>query len=72
MKIKSAVITGMPRSLFDSMPEVIVTFEDGTVKKLFSFYPDEIQFRSDEFIGLTEGEAFDLRHKKDVAFLKSN
>jgi len=53
------------------MPEVLATFGDGTTKTLFAFYPDEITFRASEFIGLTEEEAEALRHRKDVAFLKS-
>ena len=75
MKITSAIITAMPRpmpeGMFDPMPEVVATFEDGTTKPLFSFYPDEITFQASEFIGLTEEEAKALRHRKDVAFLKS-
>ena len=75
MKITSAVITPMPRpmphGMSDPMPEVIATVDNGTTKALFSFYPDEITFLPSEFIGLTEAEAQDLRHRKDVAFLKS-
>ena len=75
MKITSAIITAMPRpmpeGMFDPMPEVVATFEDGTTKPLFSFYPDEITFQASEFIGLTEQEAKALRHRKDVTFLKS-
>jgi molybdopterin-guanine dinucleotide biosynthesis protein A len=75
MKIISAIITAMPRpmpeGMFDPMPEVVATFEDGTTKPLFSFYPDEITFQASEFIGLTEQEAKALRHRKDVTFLKS-
>ena len=45
MKIKSAIITPMPRpmpdGMFDPMPEVVATFEDGSTKRLFSFFPDE-------------------------------
>ena len=70
MKIISAIITKMPRpmphGMFDPMPEVIATFEDGSSKSLFSFYPDEISLRASEFIGLTEEEARALRHKRDV------
>ena len=72
MKIKSAIITAMPKSLFDPMPEVIATFEDSSEKSLFSFYPDEIQFKDNEFIGLTEDQARDLKRKKDLAFLRSS
>ena len=75
MKIISAIITPMPRpmpqGMFDPMPEVVATFEDGSTKTLFQFYPDEISFRASEFIGLTEQEAMALRHRKDVAFLQS-
>ena len=75
MKITSAIITPMPRpmpeGMFDPMPEVVTTFEDGTTRTLFSFYPDEITFQASEFTGLTEEEANALRHRKDAAFLKS-
>jgi len=71
MKIIKAHITDMPKSMFDSMPEVHVTFEDGSSKKLFEYYPDEISFTSDEFIGLTEEEARSLKGKKDRAYLRS-
>ena len=75
MKITSAIITAMPRpmplGMSDPTPEVIATFEDGSSKTLFSFYPDELSFRASEFIGLTEAEALSLRHRKDVAYLQS-
>ena len=70
MKIASASISAMPKNFFDAMPKVTATFEDGSKRDLFSFYPDEISFTADEFIGLTEQEAYDLRHKKDVAYLQ--
>ena len=75
MKITSAIITPMPRpmpeGMFDPMPEVVATFEDGSTKSLFSFYPDEILFRASEFVGLTEQEALGLRHRKDIAYIQS-
>jgi hypothetical protein len=70
MKIVSAVISPMPKKIFDPMPKVTATFEDGSIKELFEFYPDEINFTSEEFIGLTEKEAHSLHYKKDVAFLQ--
>ncbi len=70
-KIYSAIITAMPKSMFDPMPKVVVTFDDGFTKELFSFYPDEIMFCPEEFIGLTEAEAKELRGKKDLAFLRA-
>lgn len=75
MKIVSAEIGPMPRpmpeGMFDPMPSVHVTFEDGSSKRLFEFYPDELNFREGEFIGLDESEALDLCRKKDVEFLQS-
>lgn len=71
MKIKEAKIGPMPKALFDPMPTVKVTYEDGTEETLFSYYPDEISFQEKEFVGLTRDEAFALRHRKDVAWLQS-
>jgi hypothetical protein len=71
MKIVSASIGPYPKSMFDPMPTVSATFEDGTMQKLFSFYPDEISFSPEEFIGLTEREAVALFHRKDVSYLQS-
>jgi hypothetical protein len=43
----------------------------GSELKLFEFYPDEIQFRADEFVGLTVVQAHQLHHDRDVAWLRS-
>lgn len=71
MKITSARITPMPKSLFDPMPEVFVTLENGEEVALFSYYPDEISFTPNEFVGLTIEEARHLKFKKDKAYLTS-
>ena len=75
MKIKSVTITPIPRpmpqGMFDPMPEVIATLEDGTTKTLFSFFPDEVSFRASEFVGLTEEEAHSLFQQKDTAYLRA-
>ena len=75
MKITNATITAMPRpmpqGMFDPMPEVIATFEDGSTKNLFAFYPDEVSFQASEFVGLTEEEAHSLFQKKDTSYLRS-
>ena len=63
MKITSAIIT--------PMPEVIATFENGSSKSLFTFYPDEISFRESEFVSLTEEEAHSLFQQKNTAYLCS-
>jgi len=69
----SSIPRPKPRGLFDPMPVVTATFDDGTTKDLFSFYPDEIHFENEggELIGLTETEAHMLRHKKDVEYLRA-
>ncbi len=46
-------------------------FTDFSERRLFSFYVDELCFSNDELIGLTEAQAHELRHSKDVAYLRS-
>ena len=71
-RIVSVVIGPYPKSFLDFvMPKVTATFEDGTVEVLFAFYPDELSFSQQEFVGLTREEAGQLRHQKDVAYLRS-
>lgn len=75
LKIVSARISKMPRpmpeGMFDPMPEVHVTTEDGREHYLFSYYPDEISFNEKEFVGLSLDEAKRLKFKKDKAYLQS-
>ena len=71
MKIVKARITAMPSSFLDPMPEVFATLEDGSEVRVFDFYPDEISFRPEEFVGLTVQEAYNLKSKKDRAYLRS-
>jgi len=51
------------------MPKVFVTTEDNKEHFLFSYYPDEISFTPQEFIGLTKVEACNLHMSKDTAYL---
>lgn len=75
MKIVSVEIGPYPRpmplGLADPMPTVTATFADGSVKDVFSFFPDEINFSAQEFVGLTEIQALELRTRKDIAYLQS-
>jgi hypothetical protein len=61
----------MPMSFFEKMPEVHVTYSNGVKEMLFSYYPDEIFFKKEEFLGLTRGQAMELFHKKDVSYLRN-
>ena len=70
MKIKKAIISKMPESFFDPMPSVSVVYEDDTSEELFEYFPDEISFTPEEFIGLTAREALDLKMKKDREYLR--
>ncbi len=68
MKVISSRITEQPKSLFDPMPQVWVTMENGQEEFLFDYYPDEISFTPNEFVGLTIEEC---RHLKFVNPLPS-
>ena len=61
----------MPDGLNDQMPYVKVKFDNGEEKTLFEFYPDEITFTEEEFIGLTEESARKLKFEKDKIFIQS-
>lgn len=71
--IIAARITAMPKEMFDPMPMVMVKYEDDpeTEYVLFEYYPDEISFSADEFIGLTNEQARRLKYTKDREYLRS-
>jgi hypothetical protein len=71
MKVIKSRITEQPKSLFDSMPRVFVTTEDGIEHFLYQYYPDEISFTENEFIGLTLQECSELYTKKDLNYLRT-
>jgi len=71
MKVISCRITEQPKSLFDPIPQVYVTWENGVEEFLFDYYPDEISFTSNEFIGLTLPQCYHLKFKKDKHYLTS-
>jgi hypothetical protein len=60
-----------PLGFLDPMPVVVATFDDGSRRELFSFYPDETRFDEGELVGLTEDEARELRRTKDIAYLQA-
>ena len=71
MKVVSARITDQPKNFFDPMPQVHVTMENGEEEFLFEYYPDEISFTPDEFVGLTIDECRHLKFVKDKRYLQS-
>ena len=69
--IKKAKIGPYPKEITDrKMPEVKVTYVDGTEEVLFEFYPDEIDFTEEEFVGLTRSSAKRLKFEKDREWLR--
>jgi hypothetical protein len=71
VRVEYSMPRAKPLGLADPMPIVHATFDDGTRKDLFSFYPDEIRFDEGELVGLTEAAAHELYRAKDVAYLRT-
>jgi hypothetical protein len=69
-RIISVVISPIPREVWEPLPVVTATFDDGSTRELFSYFPDEISFLPGEFVGLTEDEARALKAKKDGTYLR--
>jgi len=67
----SSIPRPKPLGLFDPTPVVTATFDDGSRKRLFSFYLDEIVFDEGDLVGLTEAEAHDLYRRKDTSYLRT-
>ncbi|MFT6266239.1 MAG: hypothetical protein ACJAWS_002401 [Oleiphilaceae bacterium] len=63
-------VSKTPYSPFSPLPGVNATFSNGVTKRLFSFNPDDLDFKTNkEFIGLTEIEASNLMFDKNISFL---
>jgi hypothetical protein len=69
--IVSARITPLPKRIGDPLPEVWATFSDGTEKMLFTYFPDEISFQEEDFLGLDEEEARLYKFGRDRSYLQS-
>lgn len=70
-KVTKCRITEQPKDFFDPLPKVMITLDNGTEECIFDYYPDEISFTPDEFIGLTIGECRRLKFNKDKQFLQN-
>ena len=51
--------------------DVHVMYNDGSVEKIFDYYPDELTFTEREFIGLTKREAIALFRYRDMIYLRN-
>lgn len=69
-RIISVVISAIPREVWEPLPAITATFDDGSTRKLFSYFPDEISFLPRELVGLTEDEARALKAGKDSVYLQ--
>lgn len=69
--------TGMTRDELESLCGTIsdcalsAIFDDGSTRKLFSFFIDELAFFDADLIGKTEGEAHQLHHARTIAYIQS-
>jgi hypothetical protein len=70
-KIVKARIEPGSGGIFGTLPQVMITLEGEEEQRLFDYYPDEISFTADEFIGLTRAQAVELKFNKDKAYLQS-
>ena len=51
---------------------ISVVYDDGSVEERLScYYPDELYFSEDEFVGLTRQEALDYVSYKDKLYLQT-
>lgn len=71
-KIRAVRIIPSDPSNHAYMAKVMVVYDGSeTEDRLFEYFDDELTFKSDEFVGLTEQEARDLYRRKDIAYLQS-
>ena len=65
------IITEVMPWPLDDLPHVIVKVGTDEEHVLFWYYPDELHFTADEFVGLTLAQARHLHHRRDVEYLQS-
>ena len=64
-------ITELIRDVKDGDCALSAIFDDGSTRKLFSFFIDELAFFDADLIGKTEGEAHQLHHARTIAYIQS-
>ena len=66
-----AKITELIRDVKDGDCALSAIFDDGSTRKLFNFYIDELAFFDSDLIGKTETEAHQLHHARTIAYIQS-
>lgn len=69
--VDKTTITELIRNVKDGDCELSAKFTDGSTRKLFNFYIDELAFVDCDLIGKTESEAIELKRARDVKYLQS-
>ena len=69
--LADAKITELIRDVKDGDCALSAIFDDGSTRKLFSFFIDELAFFDADLIGKTEGEAHQLHHARTIAYIQS-
>jgi len=65
-----AKITELIRDVNDGDCALSAIFDDGSTRKLFNFYIDELAFFDADLIGKTQDEAHQLHHARTLAYLQ--
>lgn len=64
-------IVDVKSEVFYGEVQLTAVYEDGKEEFLFGYFPDEYTFSKEELIGKTQLEAYELKAKKDLAYLRS-
>ncbi len=66
-----AKITELIRDVKDGDCALSAIFDDGSTRKLFNFYIDELAFVDCDLLGKTQSEAIELKRARDENYLRS-
>jgi len=67
----AAKITELIRDVNDGDCALSAIFDDGSTRKLFNFYIDELAFFDADLLGKTETEAHQLHSARIIAYIQS-
>ena len=70
-KRADAKITELIRDVKDGDCSLSAIFDDGSTRKLFNFFIDELAFFDADLIGKTEAEAHQLHSARTIAYIQS-